>query len=318
MSSIINLFIVICASIVLIARPSFEQAPCAVEQDPIQLAECAQLDVQAIIQGARGNLKLFCNLAERYMECFKTKTRNCIGGWAAEGGLTELQNLAQWCCVNPGVQEPDECPLRRNPKCFSGDGHVLMGNGETKVLRDLRPGDHVLVMNSKQQIVEDEVIMMLDSQPNRPALFYSIETVTGHRLSLTGNHFIAVGNNERFLPANQIKANDIVFIHVHGQLQPVTVRNITEEYKIGYFTPMTGQGTLIVNGMAASCYSSVISHDLAQYILAPLRWWYRFAKFFSVEQPFEYSPDNGIHWIPKVMLQITEKYLPNVLTTHNL
>lgn len=31
----------------------------------------------------------------------------------AEGGLTELQNLAQWCCVNPGVQEPDECPLRR-------------------------------------------------------------------------------------------------------------------------------------------------------------------------------------------------------------
>ncbi len=47
----------------------------------MQLAECAQLDVQAIIQAARGNLKLFCNLAERYMECFKTKTRNCIGGW---------------------------------------------------------------------------------------------------------------------------------------------------------------------------------------------------------------------------------------------
>lgn len=71
----------------------------------------------------------------------------------------------------------------------------------------------------------------------------------------------------------------------------MTVRNVTEEYKIGYFTPMTGQGndllrstppnprnclhlgTLIVNGMAASCYSSVISHDLAHYMLAPLRWW---------------------------------------------
>jgi hypothetical protein len=135
-----------------------------------------------------------------------------------------------------------------------------MANGETKVLRDLRPGDRVLVMNSEQQIVEDEVILMLDSQPNRPgfnlflffivlkffylALFYSIETETGHRLSLTGNHFIAVNHNDRFLPANQIKAHDTVFINHHGQLQPVTVRNITEEYKVGYFTPMTSQGNI--------------------------------------------------------------------------
>ena len=71
----------ISAIIVLISQPSIQQAPCPVEEDPVQLAECAQLDVQAIIQAARGNLKLFCNLAERYMECFKTKTRNCIGGW---------------------------------------------------------------------------------------------------------------------------------------------------------------------------------------------------------------------------------------------
>ena len=57
-----------------------------------------------------------------------------------------------------------------NPKCFSGDGHVSMANGETKILRGLRPGDRVLVMNSDQKIVEDEVILMLDSQPNRPGL----------------------------------------------------------------------------------------------------------------------------------------------------
>jgi hypothetical protein len=60
--------------------------------------------------------------------------------------------------------------LLGNLKCFSGDGHVSMATGETKVLRDLRPGDRVLVMNSEQQIVEDEVMLMLDSQPNRPGL----------------------------------------------------------------------------------------------------------------------------------------------------
>ncbi|CAF1919325.1 unnamed protein product [Rotaria magnacalcarata] len=318
MSSMMKLFAVISVSIVLIIQLTFAQGPCQLEEDPIQLAECAQLDVQAIIQAAKGNLKLFCNLAERYMECFKTKTRNCIGGWVAEGGFTELQNLAQWCCVNPGVQEPDECPLRRNPKCFSGDGYVSMANGNTKVLRDVRPGDRVLVMNSEKQIVEDEIMMMLDSQPNRPALFYSIETETGHRLSLTGSHFIAVNNNDRFIPANKIKTHDIVFIHHQDKLQPVRVRNVTEEYKVGYVTPMTGQGTLIVNGMAASCYSSVVNHDLAHNMLTPLRWWYRFAKLFSVQTPFDYTHDSGIHWIPKAMLELTEKYLPSVLTTQSL
>jgi hypothetical protein len=74
------------------------------------------------------------------------------------------------------------------------------------------------------------------------ALFYSIETETGHRLSLTGDHFIAVHHADQYLPANQIKAYDRVFIHRDGQLQSARVRNVTEEYKVGYFTPMTGQG----------------------------------------------------------------------------
>jgi hypothetical protein len=74
-------WIIGCIFMGIIIQLALGQAPCPVEEDPVQLAECAQLDVQAIIQAARGNLKLFCNLAERYMECFKTKTRNCIGGW---------------------------------------------------------------------------------------------------------------------------------------------------------------------------------------------------------------------------------------------
>ncbi len=76
-------WIFICALIALSTEIARGQGPCQLEEDPVQLAECAQLDVQAIIQAAKGNLKLFCNLAERYMECFKTKTRNCIGGWVS-------------------------------------------------------------------------------------------------------------------------------------------------------------------------------------------------------------------------------------------
>jgi len=59
-----------------------------------------------------------------------------------------------------------------NPKCFSGDDFVSMANGEKKLLSELQPGDLVLVMNSQKQIEQDEVIMMLDSQPKRPGFFF--------------------------------------------------------------------------------------------------------------------------------------------------
>ena len=80
----------------------------------------------------------------------------------------------------------------------------------------------------------------------RLALFFSIETETGHRLSLTGSHFIAVDHQDAFLPAHQIKARDVVFIHEQGKVRAVTVRNVSEEYRVGYFTPMTVHGKSIV------------------------------------------------------------------------
>lgn len=144
-------------------------------------------------------------------------------------------------------------------------------------------------------------------------MFYSIETEAGHRISLTSKHFLAVNHEKEFLPASEIKSNDVVFFNKQGRLETVRVRNVSTEVKLGYFSPMTNEGTLIVNDLAASCYSTVVSHKLAHYTLAPLRWWHRMAKFFAVEQPFAYEPDGGIHWIPKAMFDITGKILPSVL-----
>jgi hypothetical protein len=104
-----------------------------------------------------------------------------------------------------------------------------MANGDKKLLRELRPGDRVLAMNAYKQIAEDEVIMMLDSQPKRPGFFKK-------------NIFNDFNHKDQFLPANQIKTHDIVYIHSQGQLKPVTVRNVSEEYRVGYFTPMTSEG----------------------------------------------------------------------------
>lgn len=85
-------------------------------------------------------------------------------------------------------------------------------------------------------------MIMHQSSGSLSALFYSIETVTGHRISLTSNHFLAVEHEDRFLPASKVQPRDTVFIQQNGRLHAAIVRNITEEYKIGYVTPMTGHG----------------------------------------------------------------------------
>lgn len=54
---------------------------CPVEDDPTNLARCVQVDVTAIVYAARGkdDITSLCALADRYMECFKTYSRGCVG-----------------------------------------------------------------------------------------------------------------------------------------------------------------------------------------------------------------------------------------------
>ncbi len=56
---------------------------CPVADDPSNLARCIQVDISAIVSAAKGSndMSAFCALASRYMECFKTYTRGCVGGF---------------------------------------------------------------------------------------------------------------------------------------------------------------------------------------------------------------------------------------------
>ena len=56
-------------------------ANCPLEVDPTVLIRCIQIDIASIIAVVRGSTDLtaFCSLANRYMECFTTYTRGCLG-----------------------------------------------------------------------------------------------------------------------------------------------------------------------------------------------------------------------------------------------
>ena len=103
--------IVLFVAQLLILHTIFTHAACPVEDDPTDLLRCIQIDISSLsmdsyklmhfahniislfliisciikVALARGSndLTSFCALASRYLECFKTYTRGCVGQWVS-------------------------------------------------------------------------------------------------------------------------------------------------------------------------------------------------------------------------------------------
>jgi len=52
---------------------------CNSSADPTTILSCVAIDAVGLVQATKGNIRAFCTMAERFMECLKTKTRGCIG-----------------------------------------------------------------------------------------------------------------------------------------------------------------------------------------------------------------------------------------------
>jgi hypothetical protein len=85
------------------------------------------------------------------------------------------------------------------------------------------------------------------------------------------------------------------------RLQASRIRSINIERRRGYATPITKHGTLIVNRIGSSCYSSVYDHHLGHMSMAPLRWIYRARQTFARVNRDKSINDNEFHWYPKLL-----------------
>jgi len=76
-------------------------------------------------------------------------------------------------------------------------------------------------------------------------------------------------------------------------------------------------GTLIVDNIAVSCYSNIISHEIAHISMAPIRWIHSLARYLirGMDAPFKDNENyNGIHWIPGTMQMIVQTLCPQILS----
>ena len=215
-------------------------------------------------------------------------------------------------------------------RCFAADSLVTLADGTHKSVAHFHAGDLLLAYNDHtKQLISTPLLTMLDFQPHHfgklshpllllticfsfflSALFKQVTTISGRSLSLTSSHLLPTDTNDYVMAKNIRTGMNIYVINDDGMLISERVANVTDVVKQGYMAPLTAEGTLIVNNVAASCYAVIDSHSAAHTVLAPMRWWYGI-----VGTSKKSSGVIGVHWFAKMLYEMATFVVPSIIHT---
>ncbi|KAI5103789.1 sonic hedgehog protein A precursor, partial [Silurus meridionalis] len=196
--------------------------------------------------------------------------------------------------------------------CFPASARVRLKGGAMKEVKDLKVGDEVLAADESGNLVYSPFLMFADRDGARRRTFRVIETKSPRtRISLTEAHLLFTAQNftltETF--AGDVEPGQEVMIVEEGgagqRIRAVRVDRIYEEAREGWFAPLTGHGTIVVDDVLTSCYAAVRNQKLAHLAFAPVRLVHKVAPFL-----FHGSlQDDGVHWYADILYRIGTRIL---------
>lgn len=178
------------------------------------------------------------------------------------------------------AQLPENKPNPTDKECFPGTAMLTVHDDGTEKqipMSNLKVGDLVKTigcMDSGSKIGFSQVLLFAHHLPKAWTSFKEIHLRCGHVITLSPWHLVFINNCKTTKFANEVKIDDILILE-SGQSSSVEV--IKDVVLEGAFCPITMEGTILVDGVLASCYANcsnfrgIDGHRVAHGGLLPIR-----------------------------------------------
>jgi hypothetical protein len=160
--------------------------------------------------------------------------------------------------------------------CFPAASTVVVGSPalrgpERRAISDLRVGDAVQVALNDGSLAFSAVTNIPHSELRGRHLYVQLRTASA-TLTLSEEHYTYVAPNltapfsaRVATPGRNVQVGDVVWVATSGGLSLVTetVLGVERVLAEGMFNPYTDQGTIVVDGIAASVYIDFLGNEAA-------------------------------------------------------
>jgi desert hedgehog protein len=149
-------------------------------------------------------------------------------------------------------------------KCFPASATVTLLSGKSVTMEELETGDEILTFDSNGRKVFSPVYLWGHRDADTTASFYEISTAAGAKLTLSEGHYMYVAENgyegatmasATTLSPELVKVGQGAWVMTAAGPECSEITEIAKVEKKGLFNPMTLTGTIVVDGVLASCYS---------------------------------------------------------------
>lgn len=204
-----------------------------------------------------------------------------------------------------------------------------MGDGTVRKIADLKVGDKVVTLDrftGERKVTE--VILMMHENIDTVFKFLKITAETNianessqRQITLTANHLVYKHNSNssvRWQPravfAEDVNLGDYIYFDsleiTNGTdfaLAKVTAVDVVKRQ--GVFAPLTTEGSITVDGVAASSYAVYNNEEISHALFYPLRllwrWGLKWGDSLSINKHA-----GGVHWYPRSIFHFANAILP--------
>lgn len=156
--------------------------------------------------------------------------------------------------------------------CFPADATVQLADDRRLRMADLKIGHVVRIAPSRSSSLVSSrvhlspIYMFSHRMPSATYRFISLTTASARNIMLTAGHYLFV--NHGVSAASAVRVGDTLLGDDGAGDRVVSVKSVV---RTGLFNPHTSQGTLVVNGIVTTTFTTAVQPYTAQALLAPLR-----------------------------------------------